>query len=298
MADNTDEEHLENPTTNQSENLPDEIISHNDSDTITPNQESENMEAHHHSHSHRKKNWKSYIWEFLMLFLAVFCGFLAEYQLEHTIEKDRAAELAKSFYAELKWDSASVQKSTEAALKKDTAIQYLKRYFTDSSVTHVSKEFAINYNLALLINRSVIFEPRVAMLDLLVNSGSLRYFKNKELQQLTIDLSNTIKIIQARNERANQYIVNNIDPFVIKTNDDKWQDTVRQLKEGFKTYRTTSISIPFHLYNPEKIDKIEDVNRIGIFSSIIRTNAQIYYKAYDSLNFKLLSELRKEYKLD
>ncbi|MEJ7674922.1 MAG: hypothetical protein WKF59_20040 [Chitinophagaceae bacterium] len=36
-----------------------------------------------------KKTWKSYFWEFLMLFLAVFCGFLAEYQLEHKIEKDR-----------------------------------------------------------------------------------------------------------------------------------------------------------------------------------------------------------------
>ena len=28
-----------------------------------------------------------------MLFLAVFCGFFAEYQLEHKIEKDRAKEL-------------------------------------------------------------------------------------------------------------------------------------------------------------------------------------------------------------
>jgi hypothetical protein len=35
-----------------------------------------NMEVHHHTHaSHGKKNWKSYFWEFLMLFLAVFCGF-------------------------------------------------------------------------------------------------------------------------------------------------------------------------------------------------------------------------------
>ena len=49
--------------------------------------QTENMEVHHHTHpdSHRdhgKKNWKTYFWEFLMLFLAVFCSFLAEYQLE------------------------------------------------------------------------------------------------------------------------------------------------------------------------------------------------------------------------
>ena len=41
MADNTDEEHLENPTNNQSENLPDKIISTNDMETINPNQETE-----------------------------------------------------------------------------------------------------------------------------------------------------------------------------------------------------------------------------------------------------------------
>ncbi len=46
------------------------------------------MEVHAHTHTARKK-WTHYFWEFLMLFLAVFCGFLAEYKLEHTIENQR-----------------------------------------------------------------------------------------------------------------------------------------------------------------------------------------------------------------
>ena len=36
-----------------------------------------------------------------MLFLAVFSGFLAEYQLEHKIEKDRSRQLIRSFYDDL-----------------------------------------------------------------------------------------------------------------------------------------------------------------------------------------------------
>ncbi len=52
------------------------------------------MEVHHHPHTSRKK-WTHYFWEFLMLFLAVFCGFLAEYQLEHKIEKDREKQFMK-----------------------------------------------------------------------------------------------------------------------------------------------------------------------------------------------------------
>ena len=50
------------------------------------------MEVHAHTHTPRKK-WTHYFWEFLMLFLAVFAGFLAEYQLEHKIEKDRARQV-------------------------------------------------------------------------------------------------------------------------------------------------------------------------------------------------------------
>ena len=74
------------------------------------------MEVHHHSspapggtHTPRKK-WTHYLWEFLMLFLAVFCGFLAEYQLEHKIEKERGLQYIRSFYNDLKTDTTEFVK--------------------------------------------------------------------------------------------------------------------------------------------------------------------------------------------
>jgi hypothetical protein len=73
------------------------------------------MEVHAHSHTspdnHRgssKKKWTHYLWEFLMLFLAVFCGFLAEYQLEHKIEKDRGKQYIASFYDDLQINLSSL----------------------------------------------------------------------------------------------------------------------------------------------------------------------------------------------
>ena len=51
------------------------------------------MEVHHHTHSARKR-WTHYFWEFFMLFLAVFAGFMAENWREHMIEHKRARELA------------------------------------------------------------------------------------------------------------------------------------------------------------------------------------------------------------
>jgi len=72
------------------------------------------MEVHAHTHSpdpdsHRgRKKLTHYFWEFLMLFLAVFCGFLAENQREHMIEKERAKQYILSFYEDLKRDSVNL----------------------------------------------------------------------------------------------------------------------------------------------------------------------------------------------
>ena len=79
------------------------------------------MEVHHHAHlasgeTHTsRKKWTHYFWEFLMLFLAVFCGFLAEYQLEHKIERDREKEYMASLYEDLKTDTLNL-----SALLKST----------------------------------------------------------------------------------------------------------------------------------------------------------------------------------
>ena len=108
MADNTEEYPLENKANAESENPLGEITSPIDTDIITPKQDSENMEVHHHAHHQGKKNWKSYFWEFLMLFLAVFCGFLAEYQLEHKIERDREVVYMKNMLEDLKRDTATI----------------------------------------------------------------------------------------------------------------------------------------------------------------------------------------------
>jgi hypothetical protein len=63
------------------------------------------MEVHAHTHTPRKK-WTHYFWEFLMLFFAVFCGFLAENQREHYIEHQREKQFMASMIDDLRSDTA------------------------------------------------------------------------------------------------------------------------------------------------------------------------------------------------
>lgn len=66
------------------------------------------MEVHHHTHHEGKKNWKTYLWEFIMLFLAVFCGFMAESYRESLMNKEKAYHYIQNLVADLKADTADV----------------------------------------------------------------------------------------------------------------------------------------------------------------------------------------------
>jgi hypothetical protein len=89
------------------------------------------MEVHHHSHTERKK-WTHYFWEFLMLFLAVFCGFLAENQREHIVEKKREKEYIRSMIEDLKLDSAGLWADNNT--RKEAVVMY------DSVITLLNKK--------------------------------------------------------------------------------------------------------------------------------------------------------------
>lgn len=77
---------------------------------ITPSQNTkpsnENMEPHVHSHTHHDKKWKDYLLEFIMIFLAVFLGFVAENIREHIVEQNRATQYAELLITDLKNDTA------------------------------------------------------------------------------------------------------------------------------------------------------------------------------------------------
>ena len=70
----------------------------------------ENMEVHKHPHhvTHKKK-WGEYLLEFLMLFLAVFLGFVAENFREKISIKEKAHHYLRNLVADLKTDSVRLK---------------------------------------------------------------------------------------------------------------------------------------------------------------------------------------------
>jgi hypothetical protein len=209
MADNTDEEHLDIPT-----NV---ITPATNTETTKPNQEAENMEVHKHPHhiTHKKK-WGEYLLEFLMLFLAVFLGFVAENIREHKVEREREKEYARSLCDEFYADSVAIANKVNARISKENDCDYLYSYIRDSSLTNLPKEFYPAYTTVFYLINSYTFEPKDGVLSQLKSSGSLRYFKNAELQKLFGDISVTINNVRYRNEQEYQFFASPIKPFILK----------------------------------------------------------------------------------
>ncbi len=139
------------------------------------------MEIHHHPELPGKeiKPWKHYAIEFFMLFLAVTAGFLTDNHREHIVERERAKEMAFGLYNELVEDSVHIHKLIE---RKRLLISELNSLIAILS----NEDFKNKVTLLTYYQASFLMEvdmpiPATANLDQLINSGSLRYFKNKKL---------------------------------------------------------------------------------------------------------------------
>jgi hypothetical protein len=179
MVDTTDEEHLDNPITNQLENPSDQITSTTNKDTINPNQETENMEVHKHPHhvTHKKK-WGEYFLEFLMLFLAVFLGFVAENIREHRVEREREKEYILSMIEDAKTDTTNIQRAitinTKRVYKLDSLANKCFNY------NQSKNDDPSMYRLFLTCLRHPDFvSPTERTMTQLKYSGGMRLLQNK-----------------------------------------------------------------------------------------------------------------------
>ena len=261
------------------------------------------MEVHHHSHTERKK-WTHYFWEFLMLFLAVFCGFLAENQREHMVEHQREKELANALYSELLDDSIAVSTKMSRRLEKEKDMDYLTSYFKDSSLTKLPKEVYTTFTISLFLINTYSFEPKDGILSQLRNSGSLRYFKSIPLQKLLGDISVNINDIRTRNEQEYQFFANPIKPYMLKHFDWSWvdnlrkQDTTSVIFDVLNNYRKSSRIIEGKILNLAQFDRVEATNMILFYKQMMVSTRTLQMKNYIRTNHEILEELRKNYKLE
>ena len=154
------------------------------------------MEVHAHAHTARKK-WTHYFWEFLMLFLAVFCGFLAEYQLEHKIERDREKKFIQTFIEDLKTDTADISRVLAFRDQKKERMDSLMLFLSSGQIKGHENEL---YFFGRTLIRTSWFISNDRTITQLKNSGSLRLIRNEQAADSMMSYQRSVETVNTNQD--------------------------------------------------------------------------------------------------
>ena len=243
------------------------------------------MEVHAHTHTARKK-WTHYFWEFLMLFLAVFCGFLAEYQLEHKIEKDREKQYMITMIEDLRSDSATfelnIRQRTSRIKMMDSLIFLINSPERDLKGNDI-------YFFARSVSPPTNIFPNDRTIQQLKSSGNLRLIRNKDIsneimaydqmiRQTLFELDDEIEIRGEFRQMASRIFITSVFHEMIAT------DTVARPTGSPKLYTT----------DPDLVNEL--IGRIQYFKRVHQ--AQLIRSGKLLMKTKQLSNfIKKEYRL-
>lgn len=260
------------------------------------------MEVHHHPHV-GKKNFKEYLLEGLMIFVAVSMGFIAENIREHITESKIAHEMAENFYQELVTDSIKLDKILALRKKKEYACRYTMQYFKDSSLTNPTDSFYRHFTLSLLqMGANSTFDPTDGILNQLQNSGTRRFFKNQQLQKQVSELGVTISFMKIRNERELTFLSQMVRPLIQKYYDYDWLEEF--MDHGNRTITNSMFDTSIHMQKKPtllrvgQLDRLEMYNATGGFLLMLRGTRLTIYQDYKVSSSKLMALLRSEYHLE
>jgi len=136
------------------------------------------MEVHHHPHV-EKKDFKEYLLEGLMIFLAVTMGFFAEQIREHFADRSREKEYMQEIMQNLEYDTIRCELNKQSNITILHGLDSLRAELKSAIYGNVNpnalyyfSHYAGNIGIAVF-NTSAITE--------LKSSGSLRLVANKKL---------------------------------------------------------------------------------------------------------------------
>lgn len=247
------------------------------------------MEIHHHGHVHEKKKWKEYVFQFFMLFLAVFCGFLAEYQLEHKIEKDREKQFVVSLVYDLRDDIVSLDRQIQT---QKSLIGMLDSLFSMTSDPALIKENGdAIYYLGRLAPRLETFASNNKTFDQLKNSGGFRLIHSQETANMIMAYYNRLPLLKQLEDNYSiefteykKIAVRIFDPVVFRKNE----------SVNSKIFRSNN-NPSLRTYDPETLKEfgVNIVYMNGTRRGMLPIEEKLKARAEE-----LVSYLEKEYQLD
>lgn len=294
MADNTEEELLDNLENNKSEDLTEKTLPITDSETIDSNQETQIMEVHKHPHhvTHKKKLGE-YILEFTMLFLAVFLGFLAENIREHKVEREREKVLIVSMIKELESDNEKINEMFQDSIQNNMLDSLIIAVTNSNNNTEsIKKSYILKSNLGSF--PSITFNK--STLSQLKNGGYMRLIRNPEVVSNLNLIDNDIDYIKVQSDLFEKIFLSNLQ-FSSKIFDIRYRNNYNLTKDklSYEDFINQQTNIKY-LTDDEKL-RIEFASQVS-FRKNIAKNYIYMLKQHQEISKKVIAFLKKEYHIE
>ncbi len=159
--------------------------------SIISKKETGDMETHaEHLHHAPGKKIRHYFFEFLMLFLAVFCGFIAENWREQMREHQREKKFIYSLVEDLKSDTGQSNKILVQLKKTKTGIDSVLKELSSPGIIENSNKAYSLWTQNLDIKAFVSNDRTIQQLK---NSGELRLIRNKAVSDRIMEYDQMVK---------------------------------------------------------------------------------------------------------
>jgi len=143
------------------------------------------METHaQHLHKSPGHGWKHYLFEFLMLFLAVVSGYLVENMRENSIERHREKQFMKSLLVDLQKDKDNLDISINKGI---IPVRYNDSLSAELQKTPLQGREKRIYHFLLLYTNLIDFTYHDRTITQLKNSGGFRMISNQEVSDALLD---------------------------------------------------------------------------------------------------------------
>ena len=223
-----------------------QIIETTQRETQSSQFQTENMEVRHHPKV-EKKNFKEYLLEGLMIFLAATLGFFAEIIREHYTEKNNAKEYLESYCDELLQQEKMFDVYKKLYQKKVIVCDSIKNIFFRGEENN---ELSTLARLMVFGVQNIEAPVSTPSYDQMVNSGALRYIHNIQLRDSMAAYRGQIETFKNYNTRILESIINNT--FEIAKLEDFHDIVSTDTSQSYDILMHTPVMEPFSNLSPEQ----------------------------------------------
>ena len=225
-----------------------------------------------------------------MLFLAVFCGFLAENLREHFIEQIREKQYVISFIEDLKSDISNYNRQIRyRTISQNRADSLVILLLSPERNKHVDSI----YVCVERVGRGNLFFYSDRTIQQLKNSGDMRLIRNQVASNLIMQYDQLVRDMQ-HFELIREEILT------------RFRETSSYILDAAIFYSMTDTSSEMSINSPKGNSKLfsdnpETINRLCYWANRFRiANQQVIVKQTDLKNsaIRIMEFLRKVYKLD